>query len=70
MTLEKYNAHPHCTKCGYGKGMSEQIQLRYCNDSQNYGTICYKKTEEEHLHHTCPLCNYQWLTETNKDGKK
>lgn len=47
-----------CPKCGSGVG---NIILSYC-EKAHPARMCWSFIDEEHLHHHCRTCSYEWMT--------
>lgn len=73
MTLEPFltNEKPVCRMCGHD---TKDLKFRFCagecvpDGSGGYhNTLSKSSVPLPHLHRTCSVCGYEWLTETHLD---
>lgn len=60
MSLKEFKKE-NCSKCG-----NNDIALQYC-EWEEPGKICWCIVgENEHMHHYCRTCAFEWLTKVKK----
>jgi len=64
------HGHDYCPKCGQYTPRSDYCNQRTETIAQGPDGSVRILTSEEHLHHTCGGCGYEWLTHTQDWGVK